>query len=84
MEEVTQRPSEPYRVHRCKVLFYLEDDSMQVVEPRDDNSGLSQGWSLFFSSSNVHSRRTPPNPLTGALGAHAGERAPCGTESPYS
>lgn len=42
-EEVTQRPSEPYRVHRCKVLFYLEDDSLQVVEPRNDNSGLSQG-----------------------------------------
>ena len=47
MEEVTQRPSEPYRVHRCKVLFYLEDDSMQVVEARSDNSGLSQGW-LFL------------------------------------
>jgi len=45
-EEVTQRPSEPYRVHRCKVLFHLEDDSMQVVEPRDDNSGLTQGRSL--------------------------------------
>ena len=42
-DEVAQRPSEPYRVHRCKVLFYLEDDSLQVVEPRSDNSGLTQG-----------------------------------------
>jgi len=47
-EEVTQRPSEPYRVRRCKVLFYLEDDSIQVVEPRDDNSGLSQGQLLGY------------------------------------
>jgi len=44
-EDVSQRPSEPYRVHRCKLMFYLEDDTMQVVEPRDDNSGLTQGQS---------------------------------------
>jgi len=47
MEEVTQRPSEPYRVHRCKVFFFLEDDTMQVVEPHNDNSGLSQGMLLL-------------------------------------
>jgi len=41
-EEVKQS----YCVHRCKVLFYLEDDTMQVVEPRDNNSGLSQGTLL--------------------------------------
>jgi len=50
VEEVTQRQSEPYRVRRCKLLFFLEDDSMQVVEPRDDNSGLSQGSFLFLTS----------------------------------
>jgi len=44
VEEVTLHPSEPYRVHRCKVMFHLEDDTMQVIEPRDDNSGLTQGW----------------------------------------
>lgn len=39
-EEVNgQRASqEPYRVHRCKVMFYLEDDTMQVVELQEDNS----------------------------------------------
>jgi len=42
-EEVSQRPSEPYRVHRCKVMFFLEDDTMQVVEQRQENSGLTQG-----------------------------------------
>jgi Ca2+-binding EF-hand superfamily protein len=43
MESVSQRPNEPYRVHRCKVLFYLEDDSIQVIEPREKNTGLPQG-----------------------------------------
>ena len=47
-EDVSQRPSEPYRVHRCKVMFYLEYDTMQVVEPRDDNSGLTQGPSHIY------------------------------------
>ena len=56
-EEVTQRPSEPYRVRRCKVLFYLEDDSMQVVEPRDDNSGLSQGRLFLITQTRLWRKR---------------------------
>ncbi|KAL5963516.1 EF-hand domain-containing family member C2 [Taenia solium] len=34
---------EQYRVRRCQVLFYLEDDTIQVMEPRIQNSALPQG-----------------------------------------
>jgi DUF1126 PH-like domain len=43
MESVTERANEQYRVHQCKVLFYLEDDSLQIVEPRGKNAGMPQG-----------------------------------------
>lgn len=42
-EGVQERREEQFRIHRCKVYFYLEDDSVQVVEPRMKNAGLPQG-----------------------------------------
>ncbi|VDL98195.1 unnamed protein product [Schistocephalus solidus] len=42
-ETVNERREESYRVRQCKVLFYLEDDGIQVIEPRIRNSGLPQG-----------------------------------------
>jgi hypothetical protein len=30
-------------VRRCNLLYYLVDDSIQLVEPRTENSGLLQG-----------------------------------------
>lgn len=44
----------PYQVRKVKILFYLEDGTMQVSEPRVDNSGLSQGC--------VVSRQRVPRP----------------------
>ncbi|KAG4065244.1 hypothetical protein HA402_012686 [Bradysia odoriphaga] len=32
-----------HQVRKVKILYYLEDGTMQVSEPRIDNSGLSQG-----------------------------------------
>lgn len=32
-----------YRIRRVKIAFYLEDETVQVVEPRITNSGLPQG-----------------------------------------
>ena len=48
LEAVTERASEQYRAHRCKLLFYLEDDSMQLVEPRMVNAGLPQGLLAYL------------------------------------
>ncbi|KAJ8256181.1 hypothetical protein COCON_G00200450 [Conger conger] len=42
-EPVCQRREETYRVRKCKIYFYLEDDTIQVVEPEVRNSGISQG-----------------------------------------
>ncbi|KAM8975335.1 EF-hand domain-containing family member C2 isoform 1-T1 [Pelodytes ibericus] len=42
-EEVPQRQDESYRIRPCKIYFYLEDDTIQVVEPQLKNSGIPQG-----------------------------------------
>ncbi|PAA83009.1 hypothetical protein BOX15_Mlig019168g1 [Macrostomum lignano] len=42
-ESVQERREEQCRVRHCKIYFYLEDDSIQVIEARLKNSGLPQG-----------------------------------------
>lgn len=42
-EAVHEKREEQYRVRKCKIYFYLEDDSVQVIEPRAKNSGVPQG-----------------------------------------
>lgn len=42
-EAVHEKREEQYRVRNCKIYFYLEDDSIQVIEPRSKNSGVPQG-----------------------------------------
>ena len=42
-EVVHEMPAEEYRIRKCIVYFYLEDDSIQVIEPRVENSGVPQG-----------------------------------------
>ena len=33
----------PYQIRNVRILYYLEDDTMQVSEPRTLNSGIPQG-----------------------------------------
>jgi len=42
-EAVHEKREEQYRIRNCKIYFYLEDDSIQVIEPRLKNSGTPQG-----------------------------------------
>ncbi|KAL7881553.1 hypothetical protein AOLI_G00084010 [Acnodon oligacanthus] len=42
-EAVTQSREETNRIRKCKIYFYLEDDTIQVVEPELKNSGIPQG-----------------------------------------
>jgi len=42
-EVVPGSPVEAWRVRNCNLHFFLEDGSLEVVEPRTDNSGLHQG-----------------------------------------
>ncbi|XP_016429441.1 EF-hand domain-containing family member C2-like [Sinocyclocheilus rhinocerous] len=46
-ETVPQRREEKYRVRTCKIYFYLEDDTIQVVEPELKNSGIPQDCDPF-------------------------------------
>lgn len=38
-----EKREEQFRIRNCKIYFYLEDDSIQVIEPRAKNSGVPQG-----------------------------------------
>ena len=42
-EGVVERPDETWRLRKCTMYYYLEDDTLQVSEPKVDNSGLPQG-----------------------------------------
>ncbi|GLD56572.1 EF-hand domain-containing family member C2 isoform X1 [Lates japonicus] len=42
-EAVPEARDETYRIRKCKIYFYLEDDTIQVVEPECKNSGIPQG-----------------------------------------
>ncbi len=42
-EAVQESRVEQYRVRSSVILFYLEDDTIQVNEPKIENSGMPQG-----------------------------------------
>jgi len=42
-EAVIETNLENYRVRKVVIYYYLEDDTMQITEPRQDNSGIPQG-----------------------------------------
>ena len=42
-EAVHSSPVETWRVRRCVLYFYLEDESMHIAEPKIENSGIPQG-----------------------------------------
>lgn len=48
-EAVHEKREEQFRVRNCKIYFYLEDDSIQVIEPRTKNSQIPQGKSFLKS-----------------------------------
>ena len=46
-EAVHEKAEEQYRIRHCIILFYLEDDTIQVNEPRQENSGIPQGRTSY-------------------------------------
>lgn len=42
-EAIEEKQEERYRIRNCVILFYLEDDSIQVNEQAVENSGIPQG-----------------------------------------
>jgi len=59
-ESVVERSSENYRVHVCRLFFYLEDDTIQIVANTTTNSGIPQGTIVRRS----RICRPPPNDHT--------------------
>jgi hypothetical protein len=43
LEPVVEDPTENYRVRKCVIYFYLDDDTFHIIEPRVANSGIPQG-----------------------------------------
>ena len=43
MEDVHSERIEQNRLRRCHIYYFLEDDSMMVVEPSVSNSGIPHG-----------------------------------------
>jgi len=42
-EPVVESRDENFRVHKCTMLYYLEDDTIHILEDRQENAGLPQG-----------------------------------------
>lgn len=42
-EAVVETNLENFRVRKVNVYYYLEDDTCQIIEPKQDNSGIPQG-----------------------------------------
>jgi len=42
-ESVDESRQESYRVRRCVLQYFLEDDSIKITEPKEENSGIPQG-----------------------------------------
>lgn len=64
-ETVVESKVESSRVRRLTVFYYLEDNSIQILEPKQENSGIPQGAFLkrqkVLRSDNSGQFLTPEN-----------------------
>jgi hypothetical protein len=42
-EHVTESAYENWRIRPCLILYYLDDDTVHVIEKKYENSGIPQG-----------------------------------------
>ena len=42
-EPVVEDPTENYRIRKCIIYYYLDDDTIHIIESRVENSGIPQG-----------------------------------------
>ena len=40
---MVEDPNENYRIRKCIVYYYLDDDTVHIIEKRVENSGIPQG-----------------------------------------
>lgn len=46
VEHVVESAYENYRIRRCDILYYLDDDTIHINEVKEENSGIPQGYFL--------------------------------------
>jgi hypothetical protein len=46
VEHVDESAYENYRIRRCDLLYYLDDDTIHINEVKEENSGIPQGYFL--------------------------------------
>ena len=42
-EDVTESAIESRRIHRCELYYYTEDGTVEIIKPKQENSGMPQG-----------------------------------------
>lgn len=42
-EPVVEDANENFRLRKCIIYYYLDDDTIHIIEPRVENSGVPQG-----------------------------------------
>jgi len=45
-ESISERPDENSRYRQCVIMYYMEDGTIRISEPRQENSGIPQGTFL--------------------------------------
>ncbi|KAK9800757.1 hypothetical protein WJX73_007791 [Symbiochloris irregularis] len=58
-ESIPNSPVENFRVRRVVIHYYLDNDTLDVVEPRERNSGLPQGVIIKRHKILKEDRKTP-------------------------
>lgn len=46
IEPVVEDPNENFRARKCKINYFLDDDTINIFEPKIENSGIPQGTFL--------------------------------------
>lgn len=60
-EHITESAYENYRIRPCSILYYLDDDSIHVIEPQKENSGIVQGDLVKRQRVKYHDIQDPEN-----------------------
>jgi hypothetical protein len=43
VEPVVEDPNENFRSRKCRINYFLDDDTIHIFEPKVENSGIPQG-----------------------------------------
>ena len=76
-EDVLQSPVESKRITKCEIYFFVEDGTIEIVQTKQENSGIPQG--VFLR----RSRMEKPRPGLGIIGSRAAADTAGGSSQYY-